>query len=162
MSHWAATIWNGFTRNTQKSVYKYLLSITRDKTLSEELTQETFFRAIHSIDRYDGSCKISVWLCQIAKHIWYQELSKRAKYKTGELSEEIPYLITPEDSAVLASEKEALYKAVHSLGEPMKEVVLMRLSGEMSFSEIGEIMGKKENWARTTFYRAKQKLKEVL
>jgi RNA polymerase sigma-70 factor (ECF subfamily) len=145
-----------------KSVFKYLLSITHDENLSEELTQETFFRAIHSIDRYDGSCKITVWLCQIAKHIWYQELNRRAKYKTEELSEDIPSFSTPEDSTILSSEKEALYKAIHSLDETMKEVVLMRLSGELSFSEIGAIMGRNENWARTTFYRAKRKLKEDL
>lgn len=145
-----------------KSVYKYLLSITHDENLSEELTQETFYRAVYSIDRYDGSCKISSWLCQIAKHIWYQELDRRARYKTQELSEDIPAVSTLEDSVILASEKTALYKAIHSLSEPMREVILLRLSGELAFAEIGEIMSKSENWARTTFYRAKQKIMEVL
>jgi len=145
-----------------KSVYKYLLSITHNAGLAEELTQETFYRAIYSIDTYNGSCKISVWLCQIAKHIWFQELDRRTKHKTQEISEDIPATVTPEDLAVWANEKVVLYKAIHSLKEPMKEVVLMRLSGELSFAEIGEIMGKNENWARTTFYRAKQKIMEVL
>ncbi len=144
-----------------KSVYKYLLSITHDENLSEELTQETFYRAVYSIDRYDGTCKISVWLCQIAKHIWYQELDKTAKYKMQELDEDIPAVATPEDSVIASSEKVALYKAIHSLGEPMKEVVLLRLSGELPFADIGEILGRSENWARTTFYRAKQKIMEV-
>ena len=145
-----------------KSVYKYLLSITHDESLSEELTQETFCRAVYSIDTYNGSCKISVWLCQIAKHIWFQELDRQAKYKTQEISEDIPTIITPEDLAVWANEKTVLYRAIHLLSEPMKEVVLMRLSGELSFAEIGEIMEKNENWARVTFYRAKQKIMEVL
>jgi RNA polymerase sigma-70 factor (ECF subfamily) len=149
-------------REHAKSVYRYLLSITRDEGLSEELTQETFYRAVYSIGSYDGSCKISVWLCQIAKHIWFQELDRRAKYKTQALDGNIPAPSAAEDDAVLAGEKAALYKAIHSLGEPMKEVVLMRLSGELSFAEIGEIMEKNENWARTTFYRAKQKIMEVL
>ena len=145
-----------------QSVYKYLLSITHDAGLAEELTQETFYRAIYSIDNFDGSCKISVWLCQIAKHIWFQELRKKAKYKIQELDEDISSPSTPEDSAVLTNEKMALHKAIHSLNEPMKEVVLLRLSSELSFAEVGDIMERSENWARTTFYRAKQKLMEVL
>lgn len=141
-----------------KSVYKYLLSITHDESLSEELTQETFYRAVYSIDTYNGSCKISVWLCQIAKHIWFQELDKRTKYKTQEISEDIPLTVTPEDLAVWTNEKTDLYKAIHLLSEPMKEVVLMRLSSELSFAEIGEIFEKNETWARVTFYRGKQQL----
>ena len=144
-------------------VYKYLLSITKDAGIAEELTQETFYRAVYSLDSFDGSCKISVWLCQIAKHIWYQELERRKKHRTQELTEDIPVSSTlPEDSAVLASERIVLYKAINKLSEPMKEVVLLRLSGELSFADIGEILSKTENWARTTFYRAKQKITEVM
>jgi RNA polymerase sigma-70 factor (ECF subfamily) len=72
-----------------RSVFKYLLSLSHDENLAEELTQETFYRAVYSIERYDGSCKISVWLCQIAKHVWYQELEKRNRKKTDALTEDI-------------------------------------------------------------------------
>lgn len=145
------------------NVFKYLLSLSHDENLAEELTQETFYRAVYSIEKYDGSCKISVWLCQIAKHIWYQELEKRKKRKTEELNENIVASgLSPEDSHILHNDKISLYKAINAMGEPMKDVVYMRLSGEFSFSEIGEVLGKSENWARTTFYRAKQKIiKEV-
>ncbi len=146
-----------------KSVYKYLLSLTHDKDLAEELTQETFYRAIYSINTYNGSCKIAVWLCQIAKHIWYQELEKRKKRQGQELREDISSPeMSPEEAALFESDKIALYKAIHLLEDPMREVVYMRMSGEFSFSEIGEILGKNENWARVTFYRAKQKIMEVL
>ncbi|MDR0818404.1 MAG: sigma-70 family RNA polymerase sigma factor [Oscillospiraceae bacterium] len=144
------------------NVYRYLLSLTRSAELAEDLTQETFYRAMKSMSRYDGSCKMSVWLCQIAKHIWYQELEKRNKHKTSELTDDIAADGTPEDAAALGGDKAALYKAIHSLGEPMREVVYMRLTGEFSFAEIGEILDKTENWARTTFYRAKQKIMEVM
>lgn len=146
-----------------QSVYKFLLSLSHDSTLSEELTQETFYRAIYSIDRFDGSCKISVWLCQIAKHIWYQELDKGKKMRTQELTNNIPVSTsTPEDTFILSSDKVGLYKAIHSLNDSMREVVYLRLTGEFTFSEIGEILEKNENWARTTFYRAKQKIREVM
>jgi len=146
-----------------RSVYRFLLSLSHDADTAEELTQETFYRAVCSIDKYDGSCKMSVWLCQIAKHVWYQELRKRNRYAAQELTEDIPDdSSTPEQSALLKSDKLSLYKAIHALSGPMREVVHMTLSGEFSFSEIGAFLGKSENWARTTFYRAKQKIMEVL
>lgn len=150
-----------YTQHAQ-DVYRYLLSLSHDKDLAEELTQETFFRAMRTISNYDGSCKLSVWLCQIARHLWYQWLDKRSRSKQVELTDEIPGCESPEQSTLLYMEKTALYKAIHSLPEPMRELVHMRLTGEFTFAEIGEILGKNENWARTTFYRAKQKIIEEM
>lgn len=150
-------------REHAKSVYRYLFSLSHDEQWAEELTQETFCRAVYSLGSYDGSCKVSVWLCQIAKHIWYQELEKKKKWQTQELHEDLPsQVVSPEDAVLFSGEKIALYKAIHSLAEPMREVVHMRLSGEFTFAEIGTILGKSENWARVTFYRAKQKIVEGL
>ncbi|WP_318152759.1 RNA polymerase sigma factor [Paenibacillus terricola] len=150
-------------RNHAQSVFRYLLSLTHDEDLAEELTEETFYRAVYSIHTYNGSCKISVWLCQIAKHVWYQELGKRKRQQTQELDEDIPSTgRSPEEAMLLKSSKMDLYRAIHKLDEPMREIVHMRISGEFSFAEIGEILGKSENWARVTFYRAKQKMMEVL
>jgi RNA polymerase sigma-70 factor (ECF subfamily) len=146
-----------------RSVYRYLFSLTRDADLAEELTQETFYRAVNSLRRYDGSCKISVWLCQIARHIWYQTLEKKRKRREESLDEALPSASpSPEEALVLAEDKAELYRAIHALPEAMREVVHMRLTGEFSFAEIGEILGKTESWARTTFYRAKQKIMEAM
>ena len=144
-------------------VYRYLLSLCQNAQLAEELTQETFYRAVYSIKTYDGSCKISVWLCQIAKHVWYRELQKQKQRRTEPLHERIASqdeLL--EDNAIDTDNRVALYKAIHQLDEPMREVVHMRVSGEFSFAEIGEVLGRTENWARVTFYRAKQKLMKGL
>lgn len=143
-----------------KDVYRYLLSITRNEDLAEELTQETFFRAMRTIDSYNGRCKLSVWLCQIAKHLWYQWLSKDKK--TAELTDAMHGSDSPEQTTVFHAEKTSLYKAIHALPEPMRELVHLRLTGEFSFAEIGEILGKNENWARTAFYRAKLKIMEKM
>lgn len=145
-----------------KEVYRYLLSLSHSEDLAEELTQETFFRAMRTIHSYDGSCKLSVWLCQIGKHLWYQWLEKHRRYQSVELLEELPGGDSPEHNLLFRMEKTVLYKAIHELPEPMREVVHMRLSGEFSFAEIGEIVGKSENWARTTFYRAKKKMMEEM
>jgi RNA polymerase sigma factor (sigma-70 family) len=142
-----------------KSVFKYLVSLSHDTDLAEELTQETFYRAIYSLDTYNGSCKVSVWLCQIAKHIWYQELEKRKKSQVAVISDFLPSSdMSPEENTILSEDKLELYTSIHSLGEHMKEVMYLRLSGEFNFREIGQILGKDETWARVTFYRAKQKI----
>lgn len=147
-----------------KDVYRYLLSLSHDADLAEELTQETFLRAMGNIKSYDGSCKLSVWLCQIARHVLWQELRKRGKTDFAELADSIPDPGNPDaETQVLQSEdRVGLYRAIHRLSEKEREVVLYRITGELSFREIGEILEKSENWARTTFYRAKLRLREEL
>ena len=145
-------------------VYRFLYSYTHDADLSQELMQETFLRAINSLSRYDGSCKLSVWLCQIAKHLLFQEFRKKKHMKTVELTD---YLTDDSasdgEASVLHQEnKIELYQAIHHLSEPEREVVMYRITGELSFREIGAILGKSENWSRTVFYRAKQKIKKEL
>lgn len=150
-------------RNHANSVYRYLLRLTHDEDLAEELTEETFYRAVYSIHTYNGSCKISVWLCQIAKHVWYQEVAKRKRSASEVLQEDLPSQSrTPEGATLFQHDKMDLYRAIHKLKEPMRETVHLRMTGEFSFAEIGEILGQSENWARVTFYRAKQKIMEAL
>jgi len=146
-----------YQRHAQ-TVYKFLLAQCHDPGLAEELTQETFYQAVRSVDRFDGSCKVSVWLCQIAKHLWYQWLSKRSRQREVELTDQVPCQESLEQSALFHMEKTELYQAIHKLPDPMRELVYLRLTGAFSFAEIGSLLGKSENWARTTFYRAKQKI----
>ena len=145
-------------------VYRFLYSYTRDVEWSQELMQETFLRAVGSISRYDGSCKLSVWLCQIAKHVWYQELRKKKHVETVELADYLPdnSVLDGETSVLNQENKIELYQAIHHLSELEREVVLYRITGDLSFREIGAILGKSENWSRTVFYRAKQKIKKEL
>lgn len=151
-------------REYARLVYRFLYSHTHDAHWAEELMQETFLRAVTSIQRYDGSCKLSVWLCQIARHILYQELRKKKRVETVELTEQIPdWKAQDGEGDVLWREgRKELYQAVHHLSEPEREVVLYRMTGELSFREIGEVMGRSENWCRTVFYRAKQKMRKEL
>lgn len=141
-----------------------MYSHTHDAEWSQELMQETFLRAVNSISRYDGTCKLSVWLCQIAKHILYQELRKKKQIETVELVDCLTDDSAPngETSILKQESKIELYREIHLLPEREREVVLYRITGELSFREIGEILGKSENWSRTVFYRAKQKIREEL
>ena len=147
-----------YQRHAQ-TVYKFLLSQTRDQDLAEELTQETFYQAVRSIGRFDGSCKVSVWLCQIAKHLWYQHLRKHRR--EGPMPEDIPEVPAPSAEAGLL-EREGrldLLRQIHTLPPDAREVVYLRAFGGLSFREIGDVMGRTETWARVTFYRSKEKLR---
>ena len=146
-------------RQHARTVYKFLLAQCRDPDLAEELTQETFYQAVRSVDRFDGSCKISVWLCQIAKHLWYQHLRRRRR--EAPLPEEVPETPVPSAEAdVLERQGQVeLLRRVHGLPEPGREVVYLRVFGGLSFREIGDVLGKTETWARVTFYRSKEKLR---
>lgn len=145
------------------TVYKYLFCLTHSEDISEDLTQETFAIAVKEIDKFKGKCKISVWLCQIAKHLWYQKLKKKSKEKTISLSElenDIEDIETIEESVLKREEKIQFFKDIRKLDNDSREVVYLRMIGNLNFIEIGEILGKTANWARVTFYRAKQKIRE--
>ena len=140
-------------------VFRYLMCLCHDADMAEELTQEAFCRAIQSSFKGRDDCKGSTWLCQIAKHVWYQELEKRRKHTHHPLDEGLTAGGgSPEEIMIRAEDKMELFRRVHALKETEKEVVLLRITGAFAFREIGELFGKSENWARVTFYRAKQKL----
>lgn len=154
-----------YQRHAQ-TVYKFLLSLCHDPDLAEELTQETFYQAIRSIRRYNGACKLSVWLCQIAKHLYYDHLKRQRRHPTlsmEELEQAAPENDgMPEISLLRRDAYVSIHKAIHSLREPYREIFLLRALSELSFREIGEIFGRTENWARVTYYRAKVMLAERL
>lgn len=139
-------------------IYKYLCSLTQDTELAEELTQETFFQAIKGIDKFRGDCKISVWLCQIAKNLWHKEMEKRTRHKTEELNAAMPSNESIENNYLNRLEKIEVFRLMHNLDDITREVMYLRLAGDLQFSEIANIMGKTENWARVTYYRGKQKI----
>lgn len=144
-----------------ETVHKYLFCLTRNSHISEELTQETFYRAIKKIDTYRGDCKISVWLCQIAKNLWYDYCRKNKKVVNENEMLEISSQNTTEEQVIAKEEKILLYQKMQKLDKEVREVIYLRITGELSFKEIGTILNKTENWARVTFYRGKNRLKEV-
>lgn len=144
-----------------QTVYKYLFCLTHDADISEELTQETFYQAMKTYDSFRGDCKISVWLCQIAKYQWYKESKKRNRISPdsiNEISDNLPGKENIEELILGNISKVKLYKKLQYLDEKTREVMYLRLTGELSFREIGDILNKNETWARVIFYRGKQKL----
>lgn len=145
-------------RQHAQTVYKFLLSQCRDPQTAEELTQETFYQAVRSIDRFDGSCKVSVWLCQIAKHLWYQHLRKRKPEEP--LPEDGLSGPSAEEDVLTRQGHLDLLRQIHALPPSTREVVYLRAFGGLSFREIGDVLGRTETWARVTFYRGKEALRK--
>lgn len=145
-----------------KDVYRYALGLSKNANIAEDITQETFFKALKNIGGFKENCKLSVWLCQIAKNTYFSYLKKR------------PYLVDSVESAIsvpgddfeqkiIADESACeIHKLIRKLDEPYKEVFMLRFFGDLSFCKIAELFGKTESWARVTYHRARAKLKEAL
>ncbi len=141
-----------------ETVKKYLFCLTHNNDIAEELTQETFYKAVKNIHTFKDDCKISVWLCKIAKNTWLDSIKKNKNIKDMADNE----LFETTDETVISNQgKLELYKKIQKLDEKTRDVIYLRITGDLNFKEIGDIFNKTENWARITFYRGKQKLKEV-
>lgn len=138
-------------------VYQYALALSRDAAIAEEVTQETFFKALTAIDSFRGDCQLRVWLCQIARNQYLSLCRERKKFAD---SEGEPGEGGIEEGFADADAARRLHVLLHGLPEPYKEVFSLRTFGELPFAQIGELFGKTESWARVTYFRARQKLKE--
>lgn len=141
------------------AVFQYTVSLCQDEMWAEEITEEAFFKALKSIDTFRGECKLSVWLCQIAKNTFYTEARRRQRQaeppsEAASAADSIEQRLFDKETAL------ELHKLLHLLDQPYKEVFWMRTFGELSFKEIGSLWGKSESWARVTYHRAKMKIKE--
>lgn len=143
-------------------VYMYIRRLSRDEHLAEEITSETFFKAISSIESFRGDCDIRVWLCQIAKNCYFTYLKKTQRIdsiediETAEQSENFEERFFQKDAAM------QIQKVLHDIPDPYKEVFMWRVFAEMSFKQIGQIFHKSENWACVTYHRARKMIKERL
>ena len=146
-------------------VFRYTRRLSNDEHIAEEITADTFFKAIQSVDSFRGDCDIRVWLCQIAKNSYLSYLKKHKRTQhiedlaLGALSDPSE---TVEEQFVRRDEAARIRKILHEIPEPYKEVFMWRVYAELSFKQIGQIFGKSENWACVTYHRARAKIKEKL
>lgn len=144
-------------------VYLYIRSLSADEHLAEDITQETFFKAMKSVDSFRGDCDIRVWLCQIAKNLLFTHNKKQKRFTGEEVPETVPdNTVRVDELLENSAQSMEVHRVLHTLSEPYKEVFTLRVFGELSFRQIGEIFGKTESWARVTFHRAKLKIIEEL
>lgn len=145
-----------FYRENYRIVYGYLLSLCGDPTQAEELTADTFCRAVEKVDTYDARFKPSTWLCTIARNLFLNECRRRKKLTDLEAAE---YMAVPSAEAVVMEKAtlEEVWRILQGSAYEHRQVFLMRLEG-MTFGDIGLALGKTENWARVTYFRVKSKI----
>lgn len=148
-----------------KSVYLYVMQLSGNEHIAEEITSDTFFKAINSIDRFRGDCDMRVWLCQIAKNTYFSYLKKNRKELSIDESD-LRNVADPNahvDTQISEQEEARLIqKILHDMSDPYKEVFMWRVFGELSFKEIGELYEKTDNWACVTYHRARKMIQNRL
>lgn len=141
-------------------VYSYVMTILKNQSLAEEITQNTFFKAMTAKKPFGQRSGELTWLCSIAKRLAIDECRKSKKVTELDEASETPQ---KKDLTEEVEDKETalqIHLILHELQEPYKEVFQLRIFGELSFSQIGFIFGKTENWARVTYHRARMKIQE--
>lgn len=141
-------------------VYSYVMTLCGNREQAEEITQETFFRAMNSSKEFEKRSDESTWLCAIAKNLFSDEMRRRRKNEPFPEEDAMPSPEDIEGAAVSADQSLRVHMILHTLEEPFKEVFELRVFGELSFRDIGTVFGKTENWARVTFHRARLKIRE--
>ncbi|MGL5694303.1 MAG: RNA polymerase sigma factor [Peptostreptococcaceae bacterium] len=144
-----------------KDVYCFILNLSKDSHIAEDITQETFFKAMKSIKSFEGRCSIKSWLIQIAKNTYFDYLKKENKY---DLNTNIESNIDKSIESLILDKESSFYvhTIIHNLDEPYKEVFTLRVFAELSFLQISKLFNKTESWARVTFHRAKKKIQIII
>ena len=141
-------------------VYRYTLSLSQNESVAEEITQEAFFKALRHIDRFNGNCKLYVWLCQIAKNTYFSYYKNEKRCCSESDVDQVDIAVDLEKTFLDNDTAKRLHYLLHHLREPYKEVFTLRVFGDLPFAQIGELFGKSDSWARLVFYRAKKELQE--
>lgn len=147
-------------RENYKLVYGYLINLCKNENIAEELTSQTFVKALQYYKSYKEKGSASAWLCQIAKHEYFKFLNKQ---KRIDKSQELENIYDNSSVEEMIADKDIamqIHKHLHILSEPYKEVFVLKVFAELSYGEIADIFEKTESWARVTYYRAKVKLIE--
>lgn len=145
-----------------QDVNLYLRRLTGDASLAEELTSETFFKAMQALDGFRGDCDVRVWLCQIAKNCYFS-YQKKQRHSVPLPETDVPAPTEGLETALLRQDEAMrIHVLLHDLAEPYKEVFMLRVFGELGFQQIGTLFGKTANWACVTYHRAKAKIAEKM
>lgn len=143
-----------------QAVYHYVLGLCKNNTQAQDITQETFVKALNGFSKFKEESSLYTWLCAIAKNIWLSQY--REKKKELDLLDTFSVENELENKLVEKEIAFQIHVVLHSLKEPYKEVFSLRTFGELSFVEIGKLFGKSDSWARVTYHRSKKKIMEEL
>lgn len=144
-----------------RDVYLFILTMSKNADVAEEITQATFFKALKEYKNFKGDKYMKSWLCQIAKNLYVDQMRKKKIFSLDEVKEAAAFTDI-EESMIDRNDAISIYKILHCLEEPYKEVFTLRILGELSFKEIADIFNKNDSWARVTYYRARVKIQDLM
>ncbi len=144
-------------------VYHFAYSLTRSEAAAEELTQQTFYKALKNIDSFEGRSDPGTWLCSIAKREYFNQ-SARSRERAYAPDSAVFDRAEAGAEAQIERTEDAMriHRHLHELEEPYREVFMLRVFGELKYAQIAALFGKTEGWARVTYYRAKQLLCQAM
>lgn len=145
-----------------RKVYSFILSLSRNAHTAEEITQETFYRVLKNPDAFQGRSSVDTYLCGIAHNLYVSSLRKQKRRAPEKELDALPAQLDVEGDFLSRDTARQLHLLLHCLEEPYKEVFTLRVFGELPYAEIGALFQKGEGWARVTYYRARQKLQQML
>ena len=147
-------------------IYKYLMRLTGDELLSEELMQETFYQAYKSILRYNGKSTLFTWLCAIAKNCYFKYLRKGKQMLINvELLEQELFSdesLNPEQVLEKKETLSAVVDALMGMKKIYRDVIVMRVYFECSYKELSQVLGISENTAKVRYHRGVELLKSKI
>ena len=146
-------------RTCFQNVYRFLFSLTGNADLAQELTQETFFKAMRAMNRFDGKKDILAWLFTIARNTYYSHYRRQKHISPEPIPEDTALSRDPPAENLIEKETALeIHRFLHTMKEPYKEVFTLRVLGELSYTQISRLFGKSESWVRVTYYRAKKQI----
>ena len=143
-----------------KKLYSFLYRMSGSASMSEELTQETLYKAFLHMDQYQGRNSLYTWLCGIAKNNWLAECNRQNRFCELDESLEPVSRHDTEQEVIEKQMRFLLHREIGQLPEPYLIVCMLRIYAELSFGEIAASYGKSESWARVTYFRGKAILVE--
>ena len=136
-------------------VYRFALSLTRSTEQAEDITQQTFYKALEKIDTFEGRSDVGTWLCSIAKNEYFNRRRRNRETAFEPGNAVFEQAVAPPGDEIRRME---IHRHLHELEEPYREVFMLRVFGELKYAQIASLFGKSESWARVTYYRAKLEL----
>ena len=146
-----------------EAVFRYTLTLCRSETEAQDITQETFLRAMRSAGSFRGSSSLYTWLCSIARNLWTDRCRSQYREQPGDPND-LPAATDDflEDRLDDRDTAMHIHRILHGIDEPYKEVFSLRVFGQLTFGDIAGLFGKTESWARVTFHRARRMICDIM
>ncbi len=143
------------------ALFRYLLQLSRNRALSEDLVQEVFFRALKYAGSYDPSLAFRVWLYRMARNVYFDSLrSQHSAPASTEGFETRSSEPMPEELFARKQDAMFLQKALEKLPEEKREVLVLSRFHNLRYQEIALILKCEVGTVKVRVYRALKELRE--